>query len=131
MEPLAGSASSGPGVGGERPVGAAFFGIHVFHFHRGAEDDLVTAQLVQVDHLVKSHAGLDILDARFRHALAFAGGIITGVFAQVAFFTGLLDGLDDGGAFALQAGQLFFQTLVALLGNGDIGHGHDTPLFVR
>ena len=109
----------------------AFFGIHVFHFHRGAEDDLVAAQLVQVDHLVKSHAGLDILDARFRHALAFAGGIITGVFAQVAFFTGLLDGLDDGGAFALQAGQLFFQTLVALLGNGDIGHGHDTPLFVR
>ena len=108
-------------------VGAALFGVHVFHFDGRAENDLVAAQFVQIDDLIERKAGLDVLDAGLGHALPFPGGVIARIFPQVALFAGFLDGLDDLRALALETGKFVFQLLVALCRDGDGGDSHNIP----
>ena len=76
-------------------------GIHVHNMDGRAKGHTVAAQGVEVDDGVLGKLGLDVVDARFEEALTFTGGVVAGVFAQVTFFTGILDGLDDGGALLL------------------------------
>ena len=75
-----------------------------------------------LENVEQRHARFDILDAGFKHPLAFAGCVVAGVFFQVAFFAGFLDGLDNVRTLFLQTVQFLLECLEPLFGNGDTAH---------
>ena len=82
-----------------------------------AEDNLVAAQRIKINNIVLGKLGFNVGNARFQKSLAFAGGIVPGVFLEVTLLTGFLDGLNDSGAFFFQLFQLTLELLIALDGN--------------
>ena len=76
----------------------------------------------KIYHIEQRHARFDVLDAGFKHPLAFAGCVVAGVFFQIAFFAGFLNGLDNVRTLFLQTVQLLFKGLETFFGNGDTAH---------
>jgi hypothetical protein len=83
---------------------------------------LVAAQGGQVDDIEAWHAGFNEIDAGLEHALPFPGGIVAGVFPQIAFLARFFDGQDDGGPFLLEPLQFAFQLSEALNADRDAVH---------
>ena len=60
--------------------------------------------------------------------MAILGGIVVGVFAQIALRTGFGNGRDDGRTLdGLEAVQLFLELFSAALGNWNGGHSCHSP----
>ena len=80
----------------------------------GDVDDVGVAQFV-----------FQLADAAFDEALLFAGGVVFGVFFEVAVCTRLGNGFDNARAFfAFQFFQFGAQSLLAFFGHGDFcNHG--------
>ena len=86
--------------------------------HAGAEHHGVAREGGGVDDLGGGGDFLKLGDAAFDEGLAFARGVVFGVFREIAMATGFRDGADDGGAFrAFEVAQLFFK-------GGKAGGGH-------
>ena len=100
-------------------------GVDILHMDGGSENDFVAVQCIQIDNVILRQLAFDISDARLQKALAFAGGVVSGIFLEVTFLAGFLDGLDNGGPFLFQPIKFLLKLLVALDGNGS---AHDVFL---
>ena len=77
----------------------------------------------RVNDLGGGQLAFDFLDAAFNEALAVLGGLVFGVFAQVALCARLGNGVDDPGTLdGLEFVKFGFELFRAALGNGDGGH---------
>src|SRR5690606_22267661 len=75
-----------------------------------------------VDDLGVLQAPLDVADARLGQPLLFAGGVVLGVFLQVAQLAGLGDGRADLRALDFQLLEFLFQGASALDGHRVFRH---------
>src|SRR5687768_8450501 len=73
-------------VGADDLVPRLLFGIEVRERHDRTEAHAVARQLGRIDHLGARELVFDVLDPRFDQALALLGGVVLGVFAEVAVF---------------------------------------------
>lgn len=105
-------------------VGHRGAGVFIFQLNRGTKHNAATGiQGGGVDDLRGRELALHLHDAAFDKALAVFGGLVFGVFAQIALGTGLGDGGDHGGTLhGFQALQFFFELFSATLGNGQGCH---------
>ena len=86
--------------------------------HRGAEDDFLSGQFRNIDHLGARELIFHFTDLHIEQRLAFLGGVKFGIFRQVAVAARLFDIANifwplDG----FQPLQLFHQKLVSLAGH--------------
>src|SRR3990167_7350705 len=78
-------------------IGQFLVGILVHQNYRRPEFDRA-GKLGRINHLGQRNQRLKLFDAAFDEALLFAGGMIFGVFRQIAMLTRLGNGADHGGA---------------------------------
>ncbi len=76
-------------------VGLFFFGVLVDELHLGAELDLVAGHLGEVDDFGARRQVLELADAAFVVALGFLGGMVLGIFREVAMGARFRNRLDD------------------------------------
>src|SRR5690606_2267651 len=94
-------------------VGLFFLGILVNENHRRPELDRVTGQLLHVDDFGAGDIILKLADAAFIEALGLLGGMIFGIFRQIAVGTCLGNSIDDARTlFLLAPAKLFLQLLI-------------------
>ena len=99
-------------------------GVFVGQHHGRPEDDLAgVGHRGYVDDLGVGELAFDVFDAAFDEALTLAGGVVFGVFLEVAVFARFGDGLDDGGAvYGFELFQFGAQGFGAAGGHGDFVH---------
>src|SRR6185503_16356433 len=91
---------------------------------RRAEADARSAECRRVDDLGARKLVLDVLDASLEQTLALLGGVILGVFAEVAVLARDPDVTGSLGPFLLQPPELLAQLLSALWRHRYLGVGH-------
>ena len=88
--------------------------VFVHQRHRRAEYDLVARQRQRIDDLRTADLVLDIANGRLDLALTFLGGMIFGVFRQIAVRTRFFDCFDNRRALFTEAFQVGGQLFIAL-----------------
>jgi hypothetical protein len=85
-------------------------GIHIFKHYRAGKNRPVLGQIVHVDDFCIAQFVSQFTEPAFDKGLAFFGGIIFGIFTEIAMGTCLFNGPDDTGPFVgFKVFQLFFQ----------------------
>ena len=90
--------------------------------HRCPEHDPVTRKRLRIDNLGAAYAVFQLGDLRLDLTLAFLGGMIFGIFRQVAMGARLLDGVHDPRPFLPEMVELRGDLLVALREHGHFFH---------
>jgi hypothetical protein len=94
-------------------VGELFVFSAVEDDDRGAEADLVVGDVVEVDHGEFAHALLELAEACVDELLALLGGVVLGVFGEIAEGYGLLDLRGEfGGELVLEGLDLLFESFL-------------------
>src|SRR3569623_1042216 len=96
-----------------------------------AEHHLVARQVLGIDDLGATQFVLDVGDRRLYLALTLLGGMVFGVFRQIAMRARFLDRLDDLGALLFQPAQIRGELLIALLQHRHLLDGRHTPKALR
>ena len=113
-------------------VGDGFTGVLVFQADGGAKHHAAfRVDGGRVDDLRSRELAFNFLDTPFDKPLAVFGGVVFGVFAQIALRTCFGNGCDDPWAvYGLEAMQLGLELFSAAFRDGKSGHGLTSPLVV-